>query len=87
VFRQQFTAADAYDGGRACRNATLVWVVALIGMAIGGFALAKTLSPADYLLASNVMSITVNVLLVVWTIRYVSTHLERAGEALRAAHK
>jgi hypothetical protein len=85
VFRQMFTAANAHDGGRACRNATLVWVVALIGMGITAYVLAKTLSPANYLLAANVMNIVVNVVLVVWTIRYVSVHLERAGEALRAA--
>jgi hypothetical protein len=85
VFRQQFTMANDYDGGRACRNATLVWVVGLIGLGIGGNVLARTLSAADYLLFSNVMSIGANVVLVVWTIRYVSVHLEHAGEALRAA--
>lgn len=87
VFRRQFTMANDYDGGRACRNATLVWVVGLIGLGIGGNVLARTLSAADYLLFSNVMSIGVNVMLVVWTIRYVSVRLERAGEALRAAQK
>ena len=87
VFREMFTAADAYDGGRACRNATLAWVVALIGMGIGGNVLARILSPADYLLATNVMNVLVNVVLIVWTIRYVSGHLERAGDALRAARE
>jgi hypothetical protein len=83
--RSQFTAVNAADNGRTCFIATIVWSVAIAGLGVVALTLAMTVPPATYLLVNNIINTAVNVLLVIWTIRYVRAHLTAVGERLAAA--
>jgi hypothetical protein len=83
--RTRFAAVNAADGGRACFIATMVWAVALAILGGISLALAVTLAPATYLLTANIVNTAANILLIVWTIRFVRPRLTQAGERLAAA--
>jgi hypothetical protein len=80
--RRHFAALDAADKGRTFLIASLAWAIGIGLMTAFNLTLALTVAPADYLLAAQVASTTVNVLLVVWTIRFSSRRLERVAESL-----
>jgi len=82
--RTRFAAVHVADGGRTFYIATMAWAVAIALQ--GGFALglAFVLEPANYLLVNNVVNIGVNILLVVWTIRFTRTRLQAVGDRLDA---
>jgi hypothetical protein len=85
VRRIRFAAVNVEDGGRTFYIATMVWAA---GMAVlGGLSLmfAVTLAPATYLLVNNIVNTAVNVLLVVWTIRFVRPRLTQAAARLAAS--
>ena len=73
--RLRFAAVNEADGGRTFYIATMVWAVGTA--ALGGLSLllAVTLAPATYLLVNNFANTAINILLVVWTIRFVRPRL------------
>lgn len=73
----EFAAADAADKGRTFTIASLAWVVAILFQTSLNLTLAMTLTPANYLLGTQFVNITVNVVMVAWTIRFTSRRLER----------
>lgn len=83
--RAQFTAVNAFDKGRACFIATIVWALGIAGLGVVALTLAMTVPPATYLLVNNIVNTAVNVLLVVWTIRYVRSRLTAAGARMAEA--
>jgi hypothetical protein len=83
--RAQFTAVNVADKGRTCVVATIVWAVAIAGLGLVSITLALTVAPATYLLVNNIVNTGVNVLLVVWTIRYVRSNLTAVGERMAKA--
>ncbi|HLJ52357.1 MAG TPA: VC0807 family protein [Rhizomicrobium sp.] len=83
--RTQFNAVNAADNGRTCFIATLVWAVAIAALGVVSITLALTVAPATYLLVNNIVNTAVNVLLVVWTIRYVRSHLTAVGTRMAQA--
>jgi hypothetical protein len=83
--RAQFTAVNVFDNWRTCIVATLVWAVGIAGLGVVGVTLALTVPPATYLLVNNIVNTVVNVLLVVWTIRYVRSHLTAVGARMAKA--
>ena len=83
--RSRFAAVDKADGGRTFFVATMVWSagIALLGLIALGFAL--TLPPATYLLVNNIVNTAVNVILLVWTVRFVRLRLTLAAASLAAS--
>lgn len=77
--RTQFAAVDKADGGRTFFVATMVWSVGIALLGAIALGLALTLSPATYLLANNIVNTAINVVLVVWTIRFVRGRLALAA--------
>ena len=55
------------------------------GLGVVALTLAMTVPPATYLLVNNIVNTAVNVLLVVWTIRYVRSHLTAVGARMAQA--
>ncbi len=74
---REFTFADAADKGRTFTIASMVWVVGILFQTSLNLTLAMTLTPANYLLSTQFVNITVNVLLVIWTVRFSSRRLEK----------
>jgi hypothetical protein len=70
-----FEMATKADGGRTFNIATLVWAAGIFGLSLMNVTLALTLQPASYLLVSQVTSMTVNVVLIVWSINFSRTRL------------
>lgn len=83
--RAQFTAVNVFDNWRTCTVASLVWAAGILGLGVVGVTLALTVAPATYLLVNNIVNTAVNVLLVLWTIRYVRSHLMAAGARMTKA--
>lgn len=81
--RQGFTSANAADKGRTFTLASLAWVAGILFQTSLNLTLAMTVTPANYLLLAQVVSITVNVLMVVWTIRFTTRRLTRYAPAAR----
>ena len=75
--RQGFAAAHAADKGRTFFIATLVWSISITLLTLLNLSLALTVAPANYLLFAQIASTTINVILVIWTIRFSSTRLRR----------
>ena len=75
--REGFEAAHAADKGQTFRIASLVWVVGILCQTSLNLTLAMTVSAANYLLIAQVVSITVNVVLITWSIRFTTKRLER----------
>lgn len=70
-----FAAAQARDGGTTFRRLTVAWGIGTILVSVVNILLAATIAPADYLLASPILSIATNAILIAWTIRYASRRL------------
>jgi hypothetical protein len=83
--RKRFDAVDAADHGRTFRAASLVWVAGILFQTSLNLTLSLTVKPADYLLFAQIVSITTNVLLVVWTVRFSRKRLERVNSTGAAA--
>ena len=77
ALREGFEAANHADKGSTFRIASLVWVVGILCQTSLNLTLAMTVTPANYLLIAQFLSITVNVVLIVWTIRFTTRRLER----------
>jgi hypothetical protein len=75
--RRIFAAINTADKGRTFVLASLVWVIGILLQTLLNLTLALNLTPANYLLAAQVVNITINVSLVAWTIRFTRTRLER----------
>ena len=65
-----FNAVNAADHGRTFFFITIVWAVGIYSLSALNATLALTLAPATYLLVGQVTSMTVNISLIVWSIRY-----------------
>jgi hypothetical protein len=65
-----FDAVNAADRGRTFFISTMVWAVAIYCLSTLNAALALTLEPATYLLVSQVTSMTINISLIIWSIRF-----------------
>ena len=85
AMRAQIAAVNEADGWRTCTIASLVWAVGIALLGVSSIILAVSLEPATYLLVNNVVNTGVNILLVVWTIRFVRPRLTRVGERLASA--
>jgi hypothetical protein len=77
VRRQIFAAVNAADGGRTFFLASLAWVAGIAVQTSLNLTLALTVTPANYLLFAQILNTSINVLLIVWTIRFTSRRLER----------
>jgi hypothetical protein len=82
--RQNFAAVNEADGGRTMFIATMVWAAGILFLGATGLALAVVMEPASYLLVNNVVNTAVNIVLVVWSIRFIRPRLTRAAEGLAA---
>lgn len=72
-----FDRAHVLDKGRAFTIATYVWTIGLVLMSALSITLAASLDHATYLLVAPILSVTINVALVAWSIRYTSRRLMR----------
>ncbi len=77
--RARFAAVDEADGGRTFFTATMVWAVGIMVLGATALGLALTLAPATYLLVNNIVNTAVNVILLVWTVRFVRGRLALAA--------
>ena len=84
VRRKEFAYADAADKGRTFYLASMAWVASILFQTSLNLTLAMTVSPANYLLSAQFVNITINVIMVVWTIRFTSRRLERYRPAVAA---
>jgi hypothetical protein len=75
--QRRFAAVNATDKGRTFVLASLVWVAGITAQTLLNLTLALNLTPANYLLAAQVTNITINIAMVVWTIRFARTRLDR----------
>lgn len=85
AMRARMAAVNEADGQRTCTIASLVWAVGIALLGVSSIVLAVSLEPATYLLVNNVVNTGVNIVLVVWTIRFVRPRLTRVGERLASA--
>jgi hypothetical protein len=85
--RAEFAAVNAADNGRTCFFATMVWSIAIASLGGVALALAITVPPATYLLLNNVINTGVNLLLVIWTIRYMRKHLTAVRTRVAAGQR
>ncbi len=76
-----FNAVNAADRGRTFYFITLVWAIAIYSLSTLNAGLALTLAPATYLLVAQVTSMTVNITLIAWSIRYSRTRLMQVATA------
>jgi hypothetical protein len=70
-----FEAVNRADGGRTFRFLTFVWAFAIFSLSLLHAGFALELSTAGYLAAAPVTSWTMNIVLIVWTIRTARTRL------------
>ena|SRR5258708_6531676 len=82
--RARFAAVDKSDGGQTFFIATMVWAVGIAALGAIALGLALTLAPATFLLVNNIVNTAVNVILLVWTIRFVRSHLALAAKVAEA---
>ncbi len=80
--RTRFAAVDQADRGRTFFIATMVWACAIALLGSMSLGLAFTLPPATYLLVNNIVNTAVNLILLVWTIRFVRGRMALAAESL-----
>ena len=83
--RARFAVVDKADGGKTFFIATMVWAVGIAMLGAIALGLALTLAPATYLLANNIVNTAVNVVLLVWTIRFVRGRLALAANLAGSA--
>jgi hypothetical protein len=72
-----FEAAHKRDRGRTFRALTALWGVGTILVSLVNLAIAMNLPPATYLLVAPIISIGMNVVMIVFTIRYSSSRFRR----------
>lgn len=72
-----FEATNAADGGRTFFIVTLAWAIGVYLLCALNVTLAFTLAPANYLLASQITTMTGIIGLTVWTIRFTRARLTR----------
>lgn len=82
--RARFAAVDKADGGQTFFIATIVWAVGIAALGAVALGLALALAPATYLLINNIVNTAVNVILLVWTIRFVRSRLALAAKVAEA---
>jgi hypothetical protein len=78
--RARFAAVDVADGGRTFAVATLVWAAGIALLGATALGLALTLLPATFLLVNNIVNTAVNIILMVWTIRFIRRRLALAAQ-------
>jgi len=83
VRRAFFSRANEADGGRTFFIATIVWAAGIAFLGCAGLALAETLPAGAYLLANNIVNTTVNIVLVIWSLRFVQARMARVAERLK----
>lgn len=83
--REFFATVDKADGGRTFFVATMVWSFGIAMLGAIALGLALTLAPATYLLVNNIVNTAVNVVLVVWTVRFVRRRLKLATASVTSA--
>ena len=76
--RARFAAVADADRGRTFFVATMVWAAGIALLSLLALGLAFTLPPATYLLVNNIVNTSVNIILLVWTIRFVRGRLALA---------
>ena len=72
-----FEAVTKAEGGRAFYIATLVWAFAIYSLSAIHITMALTLKPDVYLLAAQIVGMTVNIGLIAWTINFTRSRLLR----------
>jgi hypothetical protein len=72
-----FDAANAADGRRTFVVVTLVWAIGIYSVCALNMILALNLQPANFLLASQITTMTVIIALTAWTIRFTRGRLTR----------
>lgn len=75
--RQGFATACERDGGRTFMILTAMWGVVLIVVSIANLWLAQRLAPADFVLASPVLVVGSNVVMVAFTIRFATARFRQ----------
>lgn len=75
--QERFAAVTAAEGGRTFYITTLIWAVAIYSLSAIHITMALTLRPDTYLLAAQVVGMTVNIGMIVWTINFSRTRLLR----------
>ena len=74
---REFAVAETADKGRTFFLASMAWVAAILLQTSLNLMLAMMVTPANYLLSAQFVNITINVMMVVWTIRFTSRRLGR----------
>jgi hypothetical protein len=74
-----FEERNRLDGTRTFRKLTVFWGITVIFASVANLVLALTVSPANYLLYSPVVSIGTNVVMIAWTIRTARRRFEGQG--------
>jgi hypothetical protein len=82
VARARFAAVNEMDGGRTFFIATMVWVGGILFLSVASFAMALVMQPAPYLLVNNILNTATNIILAVWSLRFISKRLEPLGDKL-----
>jgi hypothetical protein len=80
--RAFFARVNEADGGHTYFIATMIWAGGIAFLGCAALALAATLPAGAYLLVNNIVNTTVNIVLVVWSLRYVQTNIGRIAERL-----
>lgn len=83
--RAHFAAVDQADRGRTFFIATMVWALGIAMLGATALGLAIELPPASYLLVNNIVNTAVNLILLVWTIRFVRGRLSLAAAGVATA--
>jgi hypothetical protein len=85
VRRERFAAINELDRSRTFNIATLVWTGGILFLSVASLTLAVLMQPATYLLVNNILNTAVNILLAVWSIRFMRKRLEPLGDRLQTA--
>ena len=83
--RARFVAVDKADGGRTFFIATMVWSAGIALLGLIALGLALILLPATYLLVNNIVNTAINVILLIWTVRFVRRRLSLAAAVLASS--
>lgn len=84
VARARFAAVNELDGGRTFFIATMVWVVGILFLSVASMVMAVEMQPAPYLLVNNILNTAVNIILAVWSLRFIRKRLEPLGAQVPA---
>jgi hypothetical protein len=75
----EFERANRVDQGKTFSRLTTLWGAGTILVSLVNIALAATVAPANYLLISPILNIGVNVIMIVFTVRYSTVRFTRAA--------